>query len=54
MGGICIPKAENIHKHEHDKKHVMLYSFNCPNSTVWFSLLYEIFGSVCIEMKVFY
>ena len=22
MGGICIPKAENIYKHEHDKKHV--------------------------------
>ena len=35
MGGICIPKAENIHKHEHDKKHVTKQQENNDLSLVF-------------------
>ena len=35
MGGICIPKAENIHKHEDDKKHVMKQQENNNLSLVF-------------------
>ena len=35
MGRICIPKAENIHKYEHDKKHVMKQQENNESSLVF-------------------